>query len=178
MKKLAFLLGITLLASTISLQADQSPAYATNYSADTLNWQPDYNRAVALARSSSKPILILFTGTTWCPACMILERSVLTKPEFARAVGDKLVFLKAEFSNYTMDSIQSSPYKFLLDRYQVDSFPTMIAINADGQTLFTVNYHADIAKNPAGAPSIYASEILNKLNQSRTSPGYNSTYYN
>lgn len=154
------------------LCADQYPAY-TSYDSNTgakIAWQPNYNGAVSLARTTSKPILILFTGTNWCPACMKLEREVLTKPEFARTVGDKFVFLKAEFPSYTAESIHASPYKFLLDRYQVDSFPTMIVIDVEGNVLFTVNYQA-------GGPDAYANELLNKLNQyQKTSPAPTYSY--
>lgn len=156
MRKLAALLGIcSILLCMTSLIADP-----VNYN-PKITWQPNYNGAAALARSSSKPILILFTGTSWCPACMKLERDVLTKPEFASAVGDKFVFLKAEFPSYTNESIMASPYKFLLDRYQVDSFPTMIVINPEGQVLYTVNYQT-------GGPSAYINELVGKLNQTRS----------
>lgn len=173
MKKIAFILGMSFLCSASRLLGQQpamAPAQPTNVP-NKLNWQPNYNGAVSLARSTSKPILILFTGTTWCPACMKLERDVLTKTEFAKAVGDKFIFLKAEFPNYTAESIQSSPFKFLLDRYQVDSFPTIIAINPEGQVLFTVNYQA------SGA-DVYANELINKLNQSRNPAAFNQGYYN
>ena len=164
MKKLTFLMGISafILAPLLSFAEPVYSSYAPATQSQ-INWQPDYNTAVSLARSSSKPIIILFTGTHWCPACMKLERDVLTKPQFAEAVGDKFIFLKAEFPNYTAESIRASPFKFLLDRYQVDSFPTIIVINPDGQTLFNVNYQ------PGGIEA-YVNELLGKLHQMRNTP--------
>lgn len=168
MKKLTYLLGIAFLLCTFSLKAQPAQAYG-NKLAGQLNWQPNYNAAVSSARSSAKPILILFTGTNWCPACIKLERDVLTKPEFAQIVGDKFIFLKAEFPSNSADAIQASPFKFLLDRYRVEGFPTMIVINPDGQVLFTVNYQAK-------GPNEYANEMINKLSQVRNTAPANQYY--
>jgi len=180
MKKLTFILGICTFVFTIySAYAQpasgyrndggQSQGYHSSQSQNRINWQPTYNSAVAASRTLSKPILILFTGTHWCPACMKLERDVLTKPEFARAVGDRLVFLKAEFPNYTADSIEASPFKFLLDRYKVDAFPTMIIINPEGHVLFNVNYQT-------GGVEPYIQEITKQLSQFENS-NPNSNFY-
>lgn len=143
-----------------------NPSYAppagnypsNSYASSPINWVRSYSDAVALSQSTSKPIAILFTGTGWCPACMKLERSVLTHPEFARAVGQRFVFLKAEFPDYSESAVMASPYKPLLDRYGINSFPTIVVINANGQQLFTVNYRE-------GGPQMYAQELLQKLNQ-------------
>lgn len=124
-----------------------------------MNWLKTYSEAVALSQSSSKPIVILFTGTGWCPACVKLEREVISHPDFINAVGQKFVFLKAEFPDYSESAVMASPFKPLMDRYGVDAFPTMVVINANGQKLYTVNYQQ-------GGPSAYAQELLQKLNPS------------
>jgi thiol:disulfide interchange protein len=133
--------------------------YSNNpYVSNQINWLRSYSEAVALSQSTSKPIAILFTGTGWCPACMKLERTVLTHPEFAQAVGQKFVFLKAEFPDYSEPAVMASPYKPLLDRYGVNAFPTIVVINANGQQLYTVNYRE-------GGAQAYAQELLQKLNR-------------
>ncbi len=175
MKKMKGLLftGILLLSSTLLAQPNNyspnnyspnpyanspnSPSF-NSASVGSINWAKSYTDAVALSQSTSKPIVILFTGTNWCPACMKLEREVISNPEFAQAVGQKFVFLKAEFPAYSEDSMTSSPYKALLDRYGVDAFPTMVVVNANGQLLFKVNYRS-------GGVRAYAQELLQKLGQ-------------
>ncbi len=132
--------------------------YSNNFSASNqIKWLRTYSEAVALSQSTSKPIIILFTGTGWCPACMKLEREVITRPEFAQSVGQKFVFLKAEFPDYSESSVMASPYKPLLDRYGVAAFPTIVVVDANGQQLFTVNYRN-------GGPEVYTQELLQKLN--------------
>jgi thiol-disulfide isomerase/thioredoxin len=170
MKKMKALLftGTLLLTSTLLAQPNNdstspysNPPHSPSFNSSSLgsiNWVKSYSDAVALSQSTSKPIVILFTGSSWCPACMKLEREVISNPEFAKAVGQKFVFLKAEFPNYSEGSMMSSPYKALLDRYGVDAFPTMVVVNANGQQLFRVNYRN-------GGVRAYAQELLQKLNQ-------------
>ncbi len=165
MKRLtALFLGSTfLLLSALMAQPPASVGYYSTPPAgvsNSINWYRNYSDAVATSQSTSKPILILFTGTNWCPACMKLERQVLTRPEFSQAVGQRFVFLKAEFPDYSEDAVLRSPYKPLLDRYNVDAFPTMVIVNANGQKLYTVNYRD-------GGPQAYTQELLQKLNMNR-----------
>jgi len=135
------------------------PSYSpTPQSSNQINWLRSYSDAVSMSQSQSKPIAILFTGTSWCPACMKLERSVLNHPEFIRAVSQKFVFLKAEFNEYSEQAVMASPYKPLLDRYGVNSFPTIVVVNSNGQQLFRVSYKE-------GGPMTYAQEMLQRLNQ-------------
>jgi thiol-disulfide isomerase/thioredoxin len=152
--------------TTSSLQTSNSSQnlYAVNH----INWLRNYSDAVALSQSTSKPIAILFTGTGWCPACMKLERTVLNNPEFAQAVAQRFVFLKAEFPDYSESAVMASPYKPLLDRYGVNAFPTIVVVNTNGQMLYTVNYRE-------GGPQAYAQELLQKLTQSgpMNPPSYN-----
>ncbi|CUI17194.1 conserved putative secreted protein [Candidatus Protochlamydia naegleriophila] len=138
------------------------------YAAGGLNWLNNYQEAISQSQSSGKPIVILFTGTQWCPACMKLEREVLNKAEFAQAVGGRFIFLKAEFPDYAEEAISASPFRSLLDRYGIDAFPTMVVVDASGQRLYTVNYQA-------GGPGVYINELIQKLNPGQFS-GRQMTY--
>ena len=120
--------------------------------ATRINWTNDYSDAVSQARAQNKPIVILFTGTTWCPTCIKLENEVLGRPDFARAVGNNFVFLKAEFNDYSEDGMRNSPYRGLMERYGVQAYPTFIVINPNGQLLYKVNYQQ-------GGPAAYAQAL-------------------
>ena len=172
MKKItAFMLSYALLfGATLMAQATYSyttPAPETYTSPSTIEWRQQYSDAISLSQTTSKPILILFTGSGWCPACMKLERDVLTRPEFAQAVAQHFVFLKAEFPDYSESAVMASPYKPLMDRYQVKVFPTFVAINSQGEQLFKVNYRQ-------GGAQAYAQELLQKLRQQQGNSSFNS----
>jgi thiol:disulfide interchange protein len=149
------------MISALSLTA-QSGNYSysqqTDMSTSQINWLTSYDQAIAQSKASSKPVLILFTGTTWCPACMKLERDVLNRPEFLQAVASRFVFLKAEFPDYSQGGTNASPFKPLLDRYNINSFPTMLVINANGQPLYTVPYQS-------GGAQAYIQQFMRQSNQ-------------
>lgn len=131
-----------------------APAAVPSAPSGVLKWVNTYSEAVAQSQSTGKPIVILFTGTNWCPACMKLEKEVLKSSEFAQMVGQKFIFLKAEFPDYS--NVAASPFKTLLDRYGIEAFPTIVVVNASGQQLYTVNYRE-------GGARAYAQELLQKL---------------
>lgn len=105
-----------------------------------IHWHSEYSQAIAKSQAQGKPLIILFTGTQWCPACMQLERDVLANPQFTRALANRFVFLKAEFPDRSFRSMQRSPYYSLMTRYDVQAFPTLVVINEKGDRLHTVSY--------------------------------------
>lgn len=146
--------AITAAACLVLPSFDQGTSQVSTQS--EIKWLNSFSAAQQQARANSKPILILFTGTQWCPACIKLEKDVLMKPEFMDAVKNRFVFVKAEFPKYDENSIKASPYFSLMERYGISLFPTLIIVDADGNHLFTVNYKA-------AAPQAYAEELNNKL---------------
>jgi thiol:disulfide interchange protein len=159
----SLLMGCTFLLNLPSLIAQQftpqsNPHSSASTTAPSIHWIKNYSEAVAISQSHSKPIAILFTGTGWCPACMKLEREVLGDPEFVRAVGQQFIFLKADFSDPSPEGMNNSPYKPLLDHYQIQAFPTIVVINSNGELLYKVNYQS-------GGHHIYVEELLRKLHQ-------------
>jgi thioredoxin-related protein len=167
MRKLAsLLLGFSFAFLTIPLFS-QSPQFSSPSSqqhvitnpavSNQINWLKDFSEGIRQSQATGKPILILFTGTSWCPACIKLEREVLKKPELAHALSDQFIFVKAEFPRYSEEEIQRSPYKGLLDRYQINSFPTMVIVNSNGEKLTTLPY------KPTG-PTFYIQQLREFLN--------------
>lgn len=154
------LTGVSLLTSSLTI-AESYPQQPRTYpSSKNIHWIQNFDEAVAASRSSSKPILILFTGIRWCGPCRTLEKDILTQPEFIDAVSSKFIFLKAELHDPTEAGMAKSPYKPLFDRYEVKFFPTMEIVNADGSRLFTLPYQPG---NAAG----YAQVLLAKLKQAQ-----------
>jgi len=41
---------------------------------DKVNWQTDFDLAKKQAKEENKPILMLFTGSDWCPPCKMLKK--------------------------------------------------------------------------------------------------------
>ena len=64
---------------------------------EKLHWLTDFEAAKAQARSENKMLLMNFTGSDWCPPCMMLQKAVFAKPEFATYAVKRLVLLEVDF---------------------------------------------------------------------------------
>ena len=68
---------------------------------DESAWTTDVIAALAAARAEGKDLLLLYTGSDWCPPCIKLEEEVLSKPEFISAAAEKFVLVKLDFPQKT-----------------------------------------------------------------------------
>lgn len=99
-------------------------------------WSTDYQASIAQAASAKKPILLEFTGSDWCPPCMKQNKDVFEQAGFEAYAKDKLVLVKLDFPRRKELSpeIKESNQK-LAAQYQVQGFPTIILLSADGKEL-------------------------------------------
>ena len=56
-------------------------------------WYDDYNAAASAARLTHRPILVLFTGSDWCPWCKKLMKDVLKKNSFKNFAEKELILM-------------------------------------------------------------------------------------
>lgn len=109
-----------------------------------LQWMRRLDEAKQVAIKQDKDLLVNFTGTEWCYACIMLERTVLCKPEFA-ATAEEFVFVKIDFP---IDRDKLGELKPLYDKWLkeclVDSIPTIVLADADGRPYAYQGYNADL----------------------------------
>jgi len=143
---IALLILMVACCTTISLNA-------ANASGQGINWQTSYETAVNQAKSSSKPILLFFTGSDWCGWCNRLEDEVFNTAEFAGSSKDKFIFVKIDFPLYTALPQQlNEQNKQLKKRYDIRSFPTIVIIDPQEQQIGTTGYRA-------GGPGQYSAHL-------------------
>jgi protein disulfide-isomerase len=132
---LSFLCSVVMGVALFSGQAE---------GADHINWLTNYEEAVNIAKSSSKPIVLFFTGSDWCSWCTKLDHESLDTREFAQAVGDKFVFVKLDFPvNSTLPPQVASQNKLLQKKFNVRGFPTIVILDSQTQTqIGTTGYRA------------------------------------
>jgi protein disulfide-isomerase len=104
-----------------------------------LTWESDLAAARARAAAEQKPLLIDFTGSTWCPPCIALNQEVLQTPQFAAWAGD-FVRVKLDFPparDRTPEKVAADAQLRQLmawkDEYAVRGFPTLVLVGPDGQ---------------------------------------------
>lgn len=155
MKMFSYLFTCFSLLSATSLFA-QPPGELSRLSnnqsfeiSSSINWESNFNEALKKATDSSKPLVILFTGKLWCGACRQLESSVISNPQFVKAISSKFVFLKIE-----LESPYDTSFDVLTQRYNVSKFPTIVLVNGKGEVLKTVRYDGK------AGPSYYVDQLI------------------
>jgi protein disulfide-isomerase len=121
-----------------------APAVPETASLETrkAKWQTKMAKAKEEAQKTGLPILVLFTGTTWCPYCIKLENEVFSQKEFKTFANQNLVLLMLDFApgGETTNRDQAK----LKTEFGVKGFPTYFLTDAEGKQLAQGGYHNGI----------------------------------
>lgn len=108
---------------------------------EKLHWLSDFDVAKTQARTQSKTLLINFTGSDWCPPCIMLFRQVFSQPEFADYAAKNLVLLEVDFPHTKGQSDeQKAANEKLAERYGIYGFPTVIVLDSSGKKTGELGY--------------------------------------
>ena len=101
-----------------------------------LKWYLDYNQAKKVALKEHKPVVILFTGSDWCPPCMALKKEVLPNKMFKDQAA-KVILVLADFPRRKpMDPEQKQKNRALAGKFLGRSgLPTMVAVDPRTDTI-------------------------------------------
>jgi len=106
-----------------------------------LVWLTDFAAAQARAKAENKPLFVLFTGSDWCPYCMMLEKEILSTPEFKDYASRNLVPVMVDFPRASIISQkQRAANEELGERYGVRGYPTIIIMTPDGEAIDEMGY--------------------------------------
>lgn len=105
-------------------------------------WLTKMSKAREEAKATGLPILVLFTGTSWCPYCIKLEAEVFGKKEFSAFANQNLVLLKLDYG--PGGSTSNKEQRELQSDFGVRGFPTYFLTDAEGAKLGQGGYHGGI----------------------------------
>jgi len=100
-------------------------------------WLTDYETALAKAKEAKNPVLVVFSGSDWCPPCKKLDKEILASTEFREAMkGGKFVPLFLDFPRQKeIPAEQKKKNEALSKKFNITGFPTVLLLDADGKTL-------------------------------------------
>ena len=103
-------------------------------------WGSDLAAAQARAKTSGKLVFIDFTGSDWCPPCIVLHEKVLSTKPFLNYAKEHFVLVTVDFPHNKIqpDNLALANH-ILAHEFRVDSFPTVIILNANGTEVHRVN---------------------------------------
>lgn len=136
MKKIFLLLGLSLLAAVSGLQA-----------ADAV-WLTDYDAAAKTAKTEKKKLLVEFTGSDWCPPCIMMKKEVYSSPEFNEYAAKNLILVEVDFPRDKPQSdAQKKANEALASKYSIEAFPTVMLFSPkEKELLKLVGYQQGGAK--------------------------------
>lgn len=103
-------------------------------------WFEDFEEARSLAAAEKRPILMLFTGSDWCPPCKRLEGAVLSKREFKDYAEKQLVLMEVDFPNKKKQSSSlKKANQQLKEKYRINGFPTLLLMDAGGKVISKIS---------------------------------------
>jgi len=104
-------------------------------------WLTNFETAQARARSENKLLLIEFTGSDWCPPCIMLGRQVFSQPEFKDYAVQHLVLLEVDFPRRKeLSPEQKAANETLANQFGIDGFPTVIILDPSGKKIGELGY--------------------------------------
>lgn len=99
-------------------------------------WLTDLSRALGQAKKENKLVLLDFNGSDWCPPCMELKKKVFGSSEFKKYAKDNLVLVDVDFpKKKKQDAKLAASNEALMDKYKVESFPTILVVDASGKQI-------------------------------------------
>ncbi len=106
-----------------------------------LNWLTDFAAAKSKAKSDHKLVLLDFTGSDWCGWCKLLKAEVFSQPQFQEYAAKNLVLVELDFprSKPQTDAIKKQNSE-LADQYQIEGFPTLVVLDAEGKSVGKLGY--------------------------------------
>lgn len=94
-------------------------------------WLTDIDTALAKAKTEKKPVMVEFTGSDWCPPCIMMHKKVFSKKSFTDAASKKFVLVKIDIPN--KDKELKKKNSKVLKKYSVRGVPTVLLFDDAGK---------------------------------------------
>ena len=90
-------------------------------------WTEDINAAIEQAAVDDKDLMILYTGSDWCPPCKLLEKEVLSQKEFLFEIDPHYLLVKLDFPQQVeQDPEIAQRNQEWAVRFGIEGFPTVV----------------------------------------------------
>jgi len=100
-------------------------------------WSHSAEEAMQKAKTSKKPIFMLFTGTSWCPPCIAAHKAVFSKPEFVAVMKDyELCEIIVERGGQPDE--KQKQVREMMQKYNIKGVPAAAIVDSNGKLQTTL----------------------------------------
>lgn len=125
------------MTATKWIAALAAPVFlATAALAGTAGWSTDLDKSLAGAKADKKHVMVLLTGSDWCPPCIMMHKKVFSQKEFVAEASKNFELVELDFPR--ADKELSEKNEKLAKRYVQESelsFPSTLVLDADGKLI-------------------------------------------
>ncbi|MES2705925.1 MAG: thioredoxin family protein [Verrucomicrobiota bacterium] len=116
-------------------------------------WSTNFEAAKTAAAKEKKDLLMDFTGSDWCEACMMLDKEVFSKDAFKQDVPKHFVLLELDFpQNKELPKAEAEQNEALQQRYHISQFPTVLLADETGRPYAKTGYMP-------GGPEVFNTQL-------------------
>ena len=94
-----------------------------------VEWMQDLEKASALAKAQNKLLLVEFTGSDWCRACLIQKKRVLSQIEFEEWVQKHCIAVEVDVPHDVKrvgGHAQKQKNEKICEAYDIKNFPSLL----------------------------------------------------
>ncbi len=114
-----------LITTTIALVTFCAPAVAGS------DWMTDIDAAIAKGKTEKKAVMVEFTGSDWCPPCIMMHEKVFSQKNFTAEASKKYILAVIDIPN--KDPELKKKNSLVMKKYKVRGVPTVILFGDDGK---------------------------------------------
>lgn len=114
-----------LITTTLAMLALSGAAIAGS------GWMTDIDAALAKAKTEKKSVMVEFTGSDWCPPCIMMHKKVFSKKAFTDAASKKFILVVVDIPK--KDPELKKKNSLVLKKYKVRGVPTVVLFGDDGK---------------------------------------------
>lgn len=97
-------------------------------------WLTDYKEAQAIARKSGRPVMLLFTGSDWCPPCIAQEKEVFSSKKWQEWAAANIVPVMIDSPRKkALPAKQKAHNDELRAKFPSQGVPTIVMLTPDGE---------------------------------------------
>ncbi len=137
-----------------------APVVADEAKASETGWHNDLAAAQAMAKSTNRPLVVVFSGSDWCKPCVTYEQEVFAQPAFTAYAATRLVLAHFDYPRLPKNQLPAAQAKLnaaaAAQLNREGDFPLAVIVSPQGQVMAKTGY---IAGGPAAFQK-YVEKIM------------------